>query len=155
MQSQEKTAEEKYADIIHLNRPEDEAVFRKHPRMLLAERAKIFAPFAALRGHSDRLALEDGKLKRQRKLELSEGESQILSDKLAQVEKHMVLSVIYFIPDAPGSEMGCYSRITGPVTSFDPVLQTMRIKDTDISFENLADLCGEDITDPSEHFCDN
>ncbi len=154
MGSSEKETEKKYADIIHLERPNDEAVFRKHPRMPLAERAKIFAPFAALRGHSDRLALEDGKLLRQKKLELSEGEAEILSDKLAQVRKHMTLRVIYFIPDAPGSDMGCYTQITGTVNAFDPVLRTMRIEDTDISFENLADLSGEDITDPSDLFYD-
>ena len=34
-----------YQDIIHLSRP-----VSKHPKMLLDNRAKIFAPFSALRG---------------------------------------------------------------------------------------------------------
>ena len=28
----------------------------KHPRMSIANRAKIFSPFAALRGHNDKIA---------------------------------------------------------------------------------------------------
>lgn len=36
----------KYDDIIHLPRPES-----KHPHMSNSDRAKIFSPFAALKGH--------------------------------------------------------------------------------------------------------
>ena len=46
---------QKYADILHLERPEPSA---KHPRMSVANRAKIFSPFAALRGFDDELAEE-------------------------------------------------------------------------------------------------
>ncbi len=52
-------AERKYSDIIHLTRPEPAAVMRKHPRMDPADRAKIFCPFAALRGHAEALAAEE------------------------------------------------------------------------------------------------
>ena len=38
---------QKYADILHLSRPEPPV---KYPRMALSNRAKIFSPFAALRG---------------------------------------------------------------------------------------------------------
>ena len=38
---------QKYSDILHLSRPEPPV---KHPRMALSNRAKIFSPFAALRG---------------------------------------------------------------------------------------------------------
>ena len=34
-----------YQDIIHLSRP-----FSNHPKMAIANRAKLFTPFAALRG---------------------------------------------------------------------------------------------------------
>lgn len=37
----------KYQDILHLSRPEPSY---RHPRMPVAGRAKIFSPFAALRG---------------------------------------------------------------------------------------------------------
>lgn len=43
---------EKYKDIIHAQRP---PVPEKHPRMTLLNRAKIFSPFAALRGYDEKI----------------------------------------------------------------------------------------------------
>ena len=47
-----------YSDIIDAVRP---AVPWSHPRMDVSDRAKIFSPFAALRGFGERIAEEDGK----------------------------------------------------------------------------------------------
>ena len=45
-----------YSDIIDLPYPRDDWNFRmKHPRMSMQDHAKIFHPFAALRGHSEAL----------------------------------------------------------------------------------------------------
>ncbi len=46
----------KYADIINMERPQTEESLRRHPRMTLQNRAKIFSPFAALRGYDEQLA---------------------------------------------------------------------------------------------------
>ena len=46
---------QKYADILYLERPVPSA---KHPRMSVANRAKIFSPFAALRGFDDEISEE-------------------------------------------------------------------------------------------------
>ncbi len=143
-----KATEEKYADIIHQERPGADIVCGSHPRMSNAERAKIFAPFEALRGHSDRLAVETGKLLRRNRIELSEEESQILSDKLCQVEKGMEIEAVYFIPDDPGSSLGCYTRIEGKVSSVDPVFRALRIGSTTIRFDDLIDVSGENIFEP-------
>ena len=40
-----------YGDIIEKSRPEDEDSRIRHPRMPIPDRAKIFAPFAALTGY--------------------------------------------------------------------------------------------------------
>ena len=47
-----------YSDIIGLRRPEhaDDAFGRRHPPMTRLNRAKLFAPYAALRGFEDRVA---------------------------------------------------------------------------------------------------
>lgn len=50
-----RTVAEKYGDILHRARPEPS---RKHPRMALGNRAKIFSPFAALRGFDEELSQE-------------------------------------------------------------------------------------------------
>jgi hypothetical protein len=46
-----------YKDIIDLPYPRDDWNFlMKHPRMSIESRAKIFSPFAALRGHNAKIA---------------------------------------------------------------------------------------------------
>ena len=45
-----------YKDIIDLPYPQNDWNFMmKHPRMSMQNRAKIFHPFAALRGHAEAL----------------------------------------------------------------------------------------------------
>lgn len=46
------TETHKYDDIIHLPYPFP-GKKRKHPPMDILDRSKIFAPFAALKGHED------------------------------------------------------------------------------------------------------
>jgi len=53
----------KYADILNESRPDSEESRRRHPRMSLQNRAKIFSPFAALRGYDEQLAKEREKAK--------------------------------------------------------------------------------------------
>lgn len=50
-----RAAWEKYGDILTLERPAPPA---RHPRMPAAGRAKLFSPFAALRGFDDELSAE-------------------------------------------------------------------------------------------------
>ena len=39
---------QKYGDILEMERPQTEESLRKHPRMTLQNRAKIFSPFSCL-----------------------------------------------------------------------------------------------------------
>ena len=72
----------KYADILHMERLQSEESLRKHPRMTLQNRAKIFSPFAALRGYDEQLAEEKQRTERVMKRILTEEEMSDLSDKL-------------------------------------------------------------------------
>jgi len=91
----------KYADIIDMERPQNEESLRKHPRMTLQNRAKIFSPFAALRGYDDQLAEEKQRSERVTKKILTEEEMADLSDKLMQVTKGMTITIQYFNEDTP------------------------------------------------------
>ncbi len=135
--------EMKYRDIIHAERPQNEAILRKHPKMSHYDRAKIFAPFAALRGHGNLLLNEENKLRRQRKIEMTDGQASILSDKLSQVEKGMAVGIVYFQLDA--DELGYYLTIDGKVTEFDPVFRKLKIEKTTIPFDDILDVFGEGI----------
>ena len=48
-----------------MERPQTEESLRRHPRMTLQNRAKIFAPFAALRGYEEQLEERLAEEKRQ------------------------------------------------------------------------------------------
>ncbi len=153
-------AEKEYKDIINMSW-RDEAIkynhafFRKHPPMTPENRAKIFAPFAALRGHSDRLAEETGKLMRTRRAELSEEEAAALSDKLMQVTKGMKITVVYFEPDSESGTMGYCISLSGKVNVIDPVYRVLKIATGQtndkgavvetVRFDDLLDVSGPEI----------
>ena len=45
----------KYGDTLEMERPRTEESLRKHPRMTLQNRAKIFSPFSPLRAMTSSL----------------------------------------------------------------------------------------------------
>lgn len=51
-----KAVQSKYGKILHASRPEPP---HNHPRMPMSNRAKIFSPFAALRGYEDEIASDE------------------------------------------------------------------------------------------------
>ena len=138
----------KYADIIDMERPQSEESLRKHPRMTLQNRAKIFSPFAALRGYDEQLAKEKRRSERVPKKALTEEEMSALSDKLMQVTKGMAVTVQYFREDTAHPEIpavGDYVTLTGNVEGIDPVFRTLQLSGETIAFEDLLDIQGEHI----------
>ena len=71
---------QKYGDILEMERPQTEESLRKHPRMTLQNRAKIFSPFSPLRGYDEQLAAEKQRTERVTKRILTEEEMSALSD---------------------------------------------------------------------------
>ena len=146
---------QKYADILHLSRPEPPA---KHPRMSITNRAKIFSPFAALRGFDDEISSEGATKLLVKKVELFDEEKNNLSDKLLQVKKGMKVVVRYFVRTTENA--GKYMSLTGTVVMIDPVYRELKVmQDSDrkavsiekelpvvIPFDDIADLAGEGIT---------
>ena len=65
---------QKYRDILEMERPQTEESLRKHPRMTLQNRAKIFSPFSPLRGYDEQLAAEKQRTERVPKRILTEEE---------------------------------------------------------------------------------
>ena len=120
-------AGQKYADILQMERPEPSV---KHPRMSLGSRAKIFSPFAALRGFDDELAEEGAQTLRVARAELSEEEKAALSARLAALRRGMTITVRYFVPDLlcpDDPPVGRYKTVTGAVQALDPVRKTLRL----------------------------
>ena len=138
----------KYADILEKQRPQTEQSLRKHPRMPLQNRAKIFSPFAALRGYDDQLEEEKQRSRRVQKRSLTEEEITTLSDKLMQVTKGMTVTVEYFKEDITHPEIppvGEYCTLIGSVEAIDPVYRTLRLAGEVVPFEALSALRGDGI----------
>lgn len=151
---------QKYADILHLSRPEPPA---KHPRMSITNRAKIFSPFAALRGFDDEISSEGATKLLVKKIELSDEEKNHLSDKLLQVKKGMKVVVRYFVRTTEST--GKYMSLTGTVVMIAPAYRELKImQDSDrkavgiekelptvIPFDDISDLAGEGITNIEDY----
>ncbi len=140
-------AEQKYADIIHLSRPEPEEILRRYPRQPMSERAKIFSPFAALRGHEERLSEEDDRLTLVEMAELSEEDQAALSEKITGLEKGTKITATWFEPEEDAQGLGRYLTAAGTVLEVDPVLGRLRLKvqeedgrerERQLAFEALA-----------------
>lgn len=83
-----------YGDIIHLSRPAS-----SHPRMDSVQRAKIFAPYDALRGFDEAIDEVNERAAEVLREELSEEEKAALSEKLQTLQKGMRVRITYFVPD--------------------------------------------------------
>ena len=145
---------QKYGDIIEMERPQTEESLRKHPRMTLQNRAKIFSPFAALRGYDEQLAAEKQRTERVTKRILTEEEMSALSDRLMQVTKGMTITVRYFKEDTTHPEIpavGNYITLTGKADRIDPVFRTLQVGDTVVPFEDLVEISGESIMEIDQY----
>ncbi len=121
-------AEQQYADIIHLSRPEPAEILRRYPRQPLSERAKIFSPFAALRGHEERLADEDDRLLLVEQAELTEEDQRALNEKIGSLKKGTEAVVTWFEPEEETQGLGRYQTVAGTILEADPALGRLRIQ---------------------------
>lgn len=95
------------------------------------QRAKIFLPFDALKGFKEALR-EKEKILVDKKI-LSMEEKEKISDQIKQIQKGMVIKVIYF-------EKNEYIELEGMVSNIDYVYQKIKIVKKDISFNDILDI---------------
>ena len=89
--SEGKVVQSKYADLLPLSRP-----VPIKPRMTIQNRAKIFFPFAALRGYEDEIASEGKDHLKGKRIELSEAQKELLGNKISQLQKGQAVKIKYF-----------------------------------------------------------
>ena len=147
--------EQKYREAFRRGRPKHERCDEfslRHPKMPLGQRAKIFAPFAALSGFEERI---EEKLERYvEKRELNEEEQAALDAALAELyertrgrgarERPVCAAATYYLPcpdeqhEAYGLR-GSYETVRGRVWRVDPVLsKSLQIGERVIAFADLA-----------------
>lgn len=105
----------KYSDLLPLSRPDP-----IKPRMTIQNRAKIFSPFAALRGYEDEIASEGKDHLRGKRIELSEEQKELLGNKISQLRKNQSVKVKYFTD-------GYYEELPGKVDSVDAINKELKI----------------------------
>lgn len=110
-----KAVQYKYTNLLPLSRPEP-----IKPRMSISNRAKIFSPFAALRGYEDEIASEGKDHLKGKQIELSEELKELLGNKIGQLRKNQLVKVKYFTD-------GYYEDLPGRVDSVDAINKELRI----------------------------
>ncbi len=134
-----------YDDIINLPYPRNDWNFlMKHPRMSVENRAKIFSPFAALRGHKDaiddtaerNLTVRQEDLMDDSRYELDETLG-VLVEKLSRGE-HPVVRVTHFVQDAVLAQgIGTYQDTEGMVSRLDLHQHVLVIVERKINLSNI------------------
>ncbi|MDD3362670.1 MAG: hypothetical protein PHW34_13460 [Hespellia sp.] len=141
-----------YTDIIDMSYPLKTSDKIKHPSMSTSDRAKIFAPFAALKGYEEAIAAKQ-RITVPRK-DLSEETKAVLDDRLHQIEqilsegRHPIITIVYFLRDAGENtvkEGGEYIQFTGMVAKYNPISRILQVVDKKIKLDDICDIDGEDL----------
>ena len=103
-------------------------------------RAKIFAPYQALKGFNDTVHARDTVYVR--RLELAEYAQERLDRKLRQIRRWDTVTVTWFQPKPgeAGQDVGQYLSATGTVERVDPVFRVLLLSGQRIPMEDIADL---------------
>ena len=112
-----RAVQSKYGKILHASRPEPP---RNHPRMPMSNRAKIFSPFAALRGYEDEIASEGKDHLKGNRIELSEEGKEALNQKISQLRKGQEIIIKNFTD-------GYYENVAGVLDAVDAINKELRI----------------------------
>lgn len=105
---------------------------------MASKRAVQFTPFAALRGYYEMIR-EKERVRVPHHI-LAEDGAELLSRKMAQVKKGMLLEVIHYCD-------GEYIRTTGLVSAVDSMAERLTIVKTEIAFSDIYDVRGNGIAE--------
>ena len=135
-----------YDDIINLPYPHDDWNFlMKHPRMSMEARAKIFNPFAALRGHDELIGSTAKK-------HLSVSRDDLLEDGVAELDEAFLqlkealdsgespmIAVTFFVQSDNASQgVGEYATISGLAKKVDMERRVLFVGEKQVL---LRDVC--------------
>ena len=134
-----------YQNIIDQTRP-----LPSRPRMPRQNRAKIFAPYQALKGFGEAIHAKDAVFVP--RMELPEYAQERLDRKLRQLHRWDTVTVTWFRgkPGEADRDLGQYVTVTGTVERIDPVFRVLLLGKQRIPMEEIVELRGERLDDISE-----
>ena len=100
-------------------------------KMSIADRAKQFMPFAALKGLEEALSEKEKVVVE--KVELTEDSIEQLNWKVSQLKVRDIATVVYF-------SKGEYLKVTGMVSRMDPLSRILQIVNTKINLDDIYDM---------------
>lgn len=121
-------------DIVYMDRP-----ISRHPKMSLQNRAKLFTPFAALRGFDIKiLTQERDQLLSDRSL-LADDEQESIRTTLAKLQPGTCVSVTSFqsVTYLNDTEMGEYVQKIAVVKKLDNIHRMIVLENSTVRFEDL------------------
>lgn len=104
----------------------------------MSDRARQFLPFDALKGFKQ--AIKEREKIKVDKIELSEEMANVISYKLRQVKKGMIIKVIHYIDNE-------YIETNGIVSEFDETFKYLKIVKKKIMFDDIFDIQSDAIKD--------
>ena len=128
----------KYDDMFHLSRPRS-----RYPKMRRGDRAKIFAPYDALKGFSDSVKEKD-QVYFPRML-ISDFIQEGINRRLKALNRGDVVTVIWFESARrnDNEDLGEYRTAAGTVLRVDEIEQTLMLDGETIPFEDIAALTND------------
>lgn len=139
----------KYDDIIDVEYPLKSSDKVKHKRMLVEDRAKIFIPFAALKGYEEAIAAKQRIVVP--RIELSEETKEYLDLQLSKIEQllnsgqHPIITVVYFLKDKQSEEGGEYIQFTGMVAKFNSTSRMIQIVEKKLKLDDIYDIRSDEL----------
>lgn len=126
-----------YQDIIHLSRP-----FSNHPKMAIANRAKLFTPFAALRGFDIEILTQEQDRLLMPQISLASDREEEIYRVLNGLHQGDWATVTYFVPVKHISQqlLGEYTVVSGEVKRVDDVEQLLVLEGASVPFGNIHSL---------------
>lgn len=124
-----------YSDIRHASRP-----VPCRPRMSRQNRAKLFAPYNALKEFQPTVRAKEVLYVRRR--ELSEVQQERLDRQLRELKRKDTVSVTWFQPKKDGlnSDRGQYISRTGTLENIDGVFQVLVLDRQSIAFSDILEI---------------
>ena len=126
-----------YQDIIRLSRP-----FSNHPKMAIANRAKLFTPFAALRGFDIEILTQEQDRLLVPQISLASDQEDEIYHLLNGLHQGNWATVTYFVPvkHIAGQLLGEYTVVCGEVKRVDDVEQLLVLEGASVPFGNIHSL---------------
>ena len=104
----------------------------------MSDRARQFLPFDALKGFKQ--AIKEREKIKVEKIELSEEMAEVISFKLAQLKKGMMIKIKHYSNEE-------YIETLGLVSEFNETFRYLKIVKTKIMFDDILDIQGSEIKD--------